>query len=876
MSNDDLHKELLGSDIGSRHPDNSFVHSFTLAVALVWSLFQLWIASPLQFFVSDIFCIDWLVLNESKSRAIHLSFAVFLAFLAFPFSKKSPISYIPLYDWFYALVAGFCSLYIIIFYQDISLRFGLPSQVDILVSSIGLLLLLEAARRTMGAPISIIAILFILYCYFGYLMPELFSHKGSSVSKIVSHQWLTTEGVLGVALGVSSGFVFLYVLFGSLLEKAGAGKFFIKLSFTLLSKFTGGPAKAAVVASGLMGMMSGSSIANTVTVGTFTIPLMQKMGLSSEKSAAIEVSAGINGQIMPPVMGAAAFLMAEFIAIPYSDIIKYAFLPAILVYVALLYMVHLEALKLGQKPVDFHDNGSTSRIKGFYYGLLGSFIKLSSLVVAVGFIYFLIEGYSHLDTAGEVVFTIPGIKDLFGHYSFYAIICIVSVIYVSTLYYQSKLKHDDNEDNVDISYDKVNVTDIIKSGVHFFIPIFILIWTLTVERLSPALSAYWVVIILAILIVTQNPIKLFFQGKIDLIGDSIFKGFSKLKEGLILGAKNMVGVAIATATAGIIVGSVSLTGAGQMITEVVSHIAANNVFMTLMMTSVICIILGMGMPTTACYIIVSSIMVPVLVHLTIFQGMNIPLIALHLFVFYFGLMADVTPPVGLASYAAAAIAKANPISTGLQAFVYNMRTMALPFLFVFNSDLILYNITDVLDLVYIMIVSFSGILLVSAGLQGYFVVFNKKYESVLLVIIGLSLMYPQFWINRFFDEFTQRNVNYSSLNIIDTKDVSSIKMKLEKVDKYGDLKSRYALLDALDYADLGTVFSSSGFSIDSNMQINEVIPKSKAYKILMETGYKVTGVYFKNIQPNNKLVILVMFIILYFIYFMQTRRRNSE
>ncbi|MDZ7665028.1 MAG: TRAP transporter fused permease subunit [Desulfotignum sp.] len=306
-------------------------------------MFQLWYASPLPF-IFNIF-----VINATEARSIHLAFAMFLSYTAYPTLKSSPREYIPIQDWFLGLVAAFCSAYLFIFYEQMSARPGIPTTLDLVVGVIGLILLLEATRRALGPPLMVVAAVFLIYTFFGSYMPEVIAHKGASLSKGMSHYWLSTEGVFGVALGVSTGMVFMFVLFGSLLESAGAGNYFIRTAYAGLGHMRGGPAKAAVVSSGLTGLVSGSSIANVVTTGTFTIPLMKKVGFSAEKAGAVEVAASTNGQLTPPVMGAAAFLMVEYVGISYVEVIKHAFLPAIISYIALVYIVHLESCKMGLK-----------------------------------------------------------------------------------------------------------------------------------------------------------------------------------------------------------------------------------------------------------------------------------------------------------------------------------------------------------------------------------------------------------------------------------------------------------------------------------------------------------------------------------------------
>ena len=335
----DLQEMVAQVDTGARHPEG-IPGKILYGVPLTWSMFQLWYASPLPFLFG------FGVFNNTEARAIHLAFALFLAFTAFPALASSPRRYVPMQDWVFAILGSLSAAYIYIFYTDLAGRSGAPTAFDLATAVCGMVLLLEATRRALGPPLMIVAMVFLTYTFAGPYMPDVIAHKGQSLHKVMSHQWLTTEGVFGIALGVSTSFVFLFVLFGAMLDKAGAGNYFIKVAFALLGHMKGGPAKAAVVASAATGLISGSSIANVATTGTFTIPLMKRVGFPGTKAGAVEVAASTNGQLTPPVMGAAAFLMIEYVGISYIEVIKHAFLPAIISYIALVYIVHLEALKL--------------------------------------------------------------------------------------------------------------------------------------------------------------------------------------------------------------------------------------------------------------------------------------------------------------------------------------------------------------------------------------------------------------------------------------------------------------------------------------------------------------------------------------------------
>ena len=708
------------ADTGARSPGRA-ASAVIVGVSLVWSLFQLWYASPLPFLVARI---GIPVLNDTQARSIHLAFAVFLAFLAFPAFRRSRRDRIPAIDWLFATVGAFCAGYFFLFYRELADRPGAPIAVDLVVAVTGMVVLLEATRRTLGPPLMVVALVFLVYVFGGPYMPDVIAHKGASLSKTMAHQWLTTEGVFGVALGVSTSFVFLFVLFGSMLDRAGAGNYFIKVAFSLLGHLRGGPAKAAVLSSGLTGLISGSSIANVVTTGTFTIPLMKRVGFSPEKAGAVEVAASVNGQIMPPVMGAAAFLMVEYVGISYVDVIRHAFLPAVISYIALLYIVHLEALKADMRGLPRRGEASLAG------GLVSAGITFAGLVVLAGVVYY----------------GIGWIKDAFGAAATWIVVALVFVVYVALLRFASsypELELDDPDSPV-IELPETGPT--VKTGLHYLLPVVLLIWCLMIERLSPGLSAFWASAFMIVILLTQRPITALFRGSGD-IGAAARRGLADLAGGLIAGARNMIGIGVATATAGIVVGTVSLTGIGLVMTEFVELISGGNVILMLVFTAIISLILGMGLPTTANYIVVATLMAPVVVTLGAESGLVVPLIAVHLFVFYFGIMADVTPPVGLASFAAAAISGADPIRTGVTAFYYSMRTVALPFIFIFNTELLMIGVESWVDVVVVATSATIAMLIFAAATQGYFLVRSRLWESAALLLVAFTLFRPGYWLD---------------------------------------------------------------------------------------------------------------------------------
>jgi TRAP transporter 4TM/12TM fusion protein len=612
-------------------------------IALVWSLFQLSLSGLL-------------LIDSTYIRAIHLTFALLIVFLSYPMFRRDinvpglrwlgEKNGIPLADFVLAAIAAVAALYLALDYEGIANRIGSANTLDIIVGVTLVVILLEAARRVIGPALPIIALVFTGYAFFGRHMPDFLAFKGVSLPRYLSQITLSTEGIYGIPLDVSARIVFLFVLFGAMLDKAGAGKFFIDLAMSLLGKYKGGPAKAAVLSSGLTGLISGSSIANVVTTGTFTIPLMKKVGYPPHKAAAIEVAVSTNGQLMPPIMGAAAFIIAEYVNIPYLEVAKAAAVPAFASYAALFYITHLEACKLGMR------------------------------------------GLSKVD--------LPR--------------------FAATL----------------------------VSGLHYLIPIFVLLYELIIPRHSPDLAAFHSIEVLVVIMLLQRLISAQLQGNSRVAALKV--GFSEIIAGLIAGGRNMVSVAIATAAAGIIVGVVTM-GLGGLVTDIIDLLSGGSLIMMLIVTAGASLILGMGLPTTANYIVMASLTAPALIALADMQGFAVPLIAAHLFVFYFGILADDTPPVGLAAYAAAAIARADPIKTGLQGFMYDIRTAILPFMFIFNSDILLLGVDNIFLALYIFAMTCVGTFAFAAATQGWFARKSRWYESVLLLGVAAIMFRPEFFAN---------------------------------------------------------------------------------------------------------------------------------
>ena len=711
-----------------------------LSIAILWTLFQLWFASPFPFWF------DVGMFKGLPARAIHLGFALTLTFLIFPVSRGKKISRL---DIFISLIAAFCCLYIYFFYDALVDRggilllkniFGFQIPVELIIGSIGILILLEATRRAIGLPLVIIATCFLLFSYFGRYAPDIISHGGLSLKRLVGFQWFDQEAIFGIPIGVSVDFIFLFVLFGSLLETAGGGKYFLDLAFAMVGKMRGGPAKAAILGSGMTGMISGSSIANVVTTGTFTIPIMKKTGFSATKAGAIEVSSSVNGQIMPPVMGAAAFVMASFIGVSYFEIVKHAFLPAVISYIALFYISHLEAMKLGLKGMDESD--------------------------------------------------VPHLRKTF------------------------------------------------LSGLHFLIPVFVLIYMLVVMRFTASYSIFFATISL---IIVNLAYRLFKQKNFK---EGLTNWFSETVIGFQKGAINMVGVGIAIATAGIIVGAVGSTGLSTNLILVIENVAKDNIVILLFLTIILCLVLGMGLPTTANYVVVASLMATVLVNVGNASGYIFPLIAVHLFVFYFGLMADVTPPVGLASYAAAAISGGDPLRTGVQAFWYSLRTGILPIVFLFNHELLLIGIESIWHGLVVIITSLIGILVFTAATQRWF--FNKLrwYEVIVFLIISLSLLAPEFVLNKFYPKYEQQQLSVDKIQSLYFDPDKEVHIKITRRTDYGE---RYKLF-VINKGSFDDNFNLKIYGIQLVEDKNNLIVKSLDQNSLA----KKSGIQNRDIISNFK------------------------
>ncbi len=612
-------------------------------------------------------------LAGSRQLSIHLTFAIVLCYLCNPISKKSARNRLATLDIILAVLGGASALYLFVNYDHVVTSVGDAALYDLIIGGAVIVLVLEATRRSVSPMLPIITIIFLLYAFLGPYLPGDFGHRGFRVKRIIDHIFMTGEGLWGVPLRVSATFVFLFVLFGAFLDKIGAGEYLINLSFALMGRFRGGPAKAAVVASCAMGSISGSSIANTVTTGAMTIPLMKKVGFKNHVAGAVEVAASTNGQLMPPIMGAAAFIMAEIIGVPYIQIVKAAFLPAVLSYAAIFSIVHLEAVK--------------ENIRGL--------------------------------TKEECP---PMVKTL-------------------------------------------------TSGLHFLIPLILLIWLLLVTMWTPTTAASWSILVGGVVAVGNNwyRSRRLFPGYVrmgvdsrdpaylDYQSDSRNFAFRRSREEILdaleTGARNMAGIAAACACCGIIIGVVTLTGLGLKMATLITEAAGGNLFLTLVFSVFASIILGMGLPTTATYIIMAAMTAPAIMTISSDLGLGLPIVAVHLFVFYYGIVADDTPPVGLCAYAAAGIAGSDPIKTGWKSFRLDLAAFTLPFMFIYNTKLLMID-TTLMEFLYIVPLCILGMFCWSVFIQGHWKVRTPIYERFLFLVLAFLLVNPnhlsigEFSINR--------------------------------------------------------------------------------------------------------------------------------
>ncbi len=584
------------------------VGKFVFVVAVVWSLAQLYTAA-------------FGVFPPTLQRAPHVGVALLLIFLLYPMRRGTRSNTIPWYDYIMAALSAVVAIYHVIYYRDLIMRAGAFTRMDMIISIIAILLVLEATRRLAGPVVVVLATFFLLYGYFGPYFPGFLSHRGFSLLRITTHSWISAEGILGVPIKVSSTFIFLFMIFAAFLKSTGIGDWLTELAVGLTGYATGGPAKAAVIASAAQGTVSGSSVANTVGTGSVTIPLMKSIGYRPEFAGAVEAAASTGGQLMPPIMGAAAFIMTEFTNIPYYQIALAAAIPAVLYFTGIFITVHFEAKRTGLEGLPRHQLPNWRK-------LLKEKWFLATPIV--GIVYFLVAGYTPMKAA------------------FYGILlCILASMVLKET--------------------RMSLWDIIK----------------TLET----------------------------------------------------GARSALPVVAACASAGIIVGIVTLTGLGVKLAGGIVKLAGGNIYLTMVFTMLTSLVLGMGVPTTANYIIQATVSAPALISL------GVPPIAAHLFVFYFGIVADITPPVALAAFAGSGIAGSNPIRTGFEAFKLGFAAYLVPYIFVLSPVLVLVDVTP-LGIIRALLTAIIGMLGIGGASTGFFVTHGKAWERLLLFIGGVLMVDP--------------------------------------------------------------------------------------------------------------------------------------
>lgn len=606
-------------------------------IGISWSLFHFYTAGTG-------------LLTATLQRSAHLSVGLALCFLYYPFNKKGDQAYtrLPFYDIVFAL-AGFASIfYVFYFYRDLAMRVGAPTTADLIMGGLAIVLIILAAHRAFGLVLPIVTLIFLSYPFLGVYLPGIIGHGGYRLVRVINDLYITNTGIFGIPIGVTSTFVFAFVLFGSFFQASGAGLYIVRLAFAVLGRFKGGPAKAAVMASGFMGSIVGSSVANTAVTGSITIPVMKRAGFSPEVAGGVETAASTDGQFLPPIMGAAAFVMAEFTGIPYWQICVSAALPAIISYFALLAIVHLQAAKTGM----------TGMAKKDIPPFLTTFVR----------------------------------------------------------------------------------------GIFYWIPICILVYYLIIARMTPITAGYYAIISVLVIMLVMRAIKV--AGEVrageEALGSLIIrhlKGFwNDFLEGLESAAKSMSGIAVACACAGIIVGVVTMTGLGQSMILLLTAIAGDNLLILLLISAGISIILGLGLPTTAKYVVMATLVAPAI--LTIAPQLSV--MAVHLFILYYAILADDTPPVGVAAYAAAAIARSDPIKTGLLGFKFDLGAFLLPFMFIYNPQFLLID-TTWHEALMVAATSFFGIYCFSAVIQRWLFTRMKIWEQVILLGVALSMIWPTWY-----------------------------------------------------------------------------------------------------------------------------------
>ena len=608
-------ENVLAEDIKKKYDKESDTMMYTGFMAKVIS------ALAITFSVFQLYTAIFGVLDAQLQRAVHLGFAMALSFLLYPTRKSWSRTKLHPLDLVLAVLSAASPAYICICYQQLAMRSGIVTPVDLIMGVMGLLLVIEATRRVVGIPMVVVVLVFLAYAFAGPYMPGVMAHRGLTVQQLIGHLYYTTEGIFGIPLGVSSTFIFLFILFGAYLESTGLGKFFIDLANAVAGWASGGPAKVAVLSSAFMGTVSGSSVANVAGTGSFTIPMMKKLGYRKEFAGAVEAASSTGGQLMPPVMGAAAFLMAEFVGAPYIEIVEAAVVPAMLYFAGLWLGVHLEAKRTNLKGVP-----RDQLPKAWLIFKERGHLALPLIVI----VYLLVSGYTPMRAA---------------------LVAIVLSILASSLRKSTRMK----------------------------------------------------------------PIE--------------------IVNGLESGARNVLGVVIACAAAGIIIGVVTKTGVGLKLASGLLALSGGMLLPTMFFTMITSLILGMGVPTTANYVITSTIAAPALIQ------MDVPVLAAHMFVFYFGIIADVTPPVALAAYAASGISGGKPLLTGVNASKLAIAAFIIPYIFVLSPELLMINATPT-GILWAVATAIIGMVGLSSAMIGYLYYYSTWYERIILFASGLLMIIP--------------------------------------------------------------------------------------------------------------------------------------
>lgn len=615
LNNLNQEQELKQQEILEQFEKESATRKFD-SYALVIGIYWISIAIALYHFITAAVGYPATHLH----RSLHVAMMLFMTFFLYPIGKKSSRKTIPWYDIALALASIAVAVYVWVDYVGFINRMGSPNLIDVIFGTMLIILVLEASRRISGWPLVILSLIFILYGLVGRSLPGIFMHRGYDWRAIVNHAFINTEGIYGTSVDVAASYIFLFILFGTIMNKCGMGRFFNDLALAFAGSTKGGPAKVAVIASGLLGSINGSAVANVVTTGTFTIPLMKKSGYSKEFAGAVESSASVGGQLLPPIMGAAAFIMAEMLGVKYGTIVISAAIPALLYYLGIMVQVQLRA--------------------------------------------------NRRDLKGLPKEQLPKVRD------------------------------------------------VLKDRGHLLIPIVVLLYLLLFSGLTVIYSAFWSIVATIVVSQTRKSTRMTIRQILDAFAE---------------GTTATVSVAIACAVVGIIIAIVSLTGFGLNMANAIIQLGRANLMLTLVLTMMTCMVLGMGLPSIPAYLITASMAAPALIKL------GIPALAAHLFVFYFAMFANITPPVALASFAAAGISGGDPMKTGLQSVKLSLAGFIVPYIFVYNTALLLLDTTPLVAL-RVTITAIIGVSMLGMATEGFALTGMKWIERILAFVGALLLI----------------------------------------------------------------------------------------------------------------------------------------